>query len=204
MKKFTTSVLVISIAMMGTLSLNASAKGPDNNRRSDGPRIENRNHRPSGKHGDNAFHPGNKGGNPGAHNGNYNRPMAGNPGHNPGYHPGHNPGHNHGIGHRPAPAPRPAVRPAPRPRPVPVHHRHHSHRPAGYRAARIVGDAIITAAAITAANAIVGAIVNALPPYYTELVINGRVFYLADNVLYSPVVINGVPCFEIVNNRYFY
>lgn len=191
MKKFTTSVLVISIAMMGTLSLNASAKGPDNNRRSDGPRIENRNNRPSGRHGDNAFHPGHRGGNPGAHNGNYNRPTA------------RHHGHGHGIGHRPAPPPRPAVRPAPRHRPAPAP-RPRYRRPAGYRAARIVGDAIITAAAITAANAIIGTIVNALPPYYTELVINGRVFYLADNVLYSPVVINGVPCFEIVNNRYFY
>ena len=184
MKKFTTSVLVISIAMMGTLSLNASAKGPDNNRRSDGPRIENRNHRPSGRHGDNAFHPGHKGGN-------YDRPSA------------RHRSHGHGIGHRPAPPPRPAVRPAPRRHPAPAP-RPRYRRPAGYRAARIVGDVIITAAAITAANAIIGSIVSALPPYRTELVINGSVFYLADNILYRPVVINGLPCFEIVNNRYFY
>ena len=180
MKKFIASVLVISIAMMGTLSYNAAAKGP-NDKKGNGPRIENHGNRPSGNHGDNAFRPGNKPGNNHA-----------NVGHG-------NIGHGHAT-----PAPRPAaVRPAPRPEPRPAP-RPRYRRPAGYRAARIVGDAIVTAAAITAANAIIGAIVNALPPYYTEILINGRVFYLADNILYRPVVINGVPCFEIVNNRYIY
>ena len=168
MKKFIASVLVISIAMMGTLSYNAAAKGPDS-RKGNGPRIENHGNRPSGNHGDNAFRPGNS---------------------------GHNPGHN--PGYKPAPRPRPEIAHRPhRPAPRPVYHRPRVHR---VNTARVVGD-IIAAAAI---NAAIGAIVTALPPYHVEVIINGRVYYLADNILYSPVVINGIPCFEVVNNRYYY
>ena len=188
MKKFIASVLVISIAMMGTLSYNAAAKGPDS-RKGNGPRIENHGNRPSGNHGDNAFRPGHSGHNPGHNHGNA-----------PGYKPGHNPGHSHGHnpGYRPAPRPRPEIAHRPhRPAPRPVYHRPRVHR---VNTARIVGD-IIAAAAI---NAAIGAIVTALPPYHVEVIINGRVYYLADNILYSPVVINGIPCFEVVNNRYYY
>ncbi|MBO4570595.1 MAG: hypothetical protein J5699_01555 [Bacteroidales bacterium] len=189
MKKFIASVLVISIAMMGTLSYNAAAKGP-NNHKGNGPRIENHGNRPSGNHhGDNAFRPGND--KPGNNHGNV----------------GHNNGHHANVGHGHAtPAPRPAVRPAPRPEPRPAPRPRHR-RPAGYRVARaidraavMIGDAI----AVAAVNAAIGAIVTALPPYHVEVIINGRVYYLADNILYSPVVINGIPCFEVVDNRYIY
>lgn len=191
MKKFTTSVLVISIAMMGTLSYNAAAKGPDKNRKGDGPRIENRN-RPSGNHSGSAFHPGNKPGKkPGDRPAKVGKPSSG----------------KHAMGHKPAPVHRPAVRPAhrPAPRPVPApRHRHRSH--ASYRVARTIDRTAMIVSDIIAAAALnyaIGTIVSALPPYRTEVIVNGAPFYLVDNILYRPVVISGIPYFEIVNNRYF-
>ena len=222
MKNISASALIIAIAMMGAVSYNAAAdnhgRGPGNGR------IEsnhgNRSNRSNGHHngGANAYHPGDKHGAP-AHNpgmGRGNAP-AGHRNIDRGPAAGHHGaiGHN-GPAHRPdvhCPAPRPAEfhRPAPRPRPVAVHH--HAPRPVIYhdypsryyrRAARRAAAAMATAAAIEATRYAIGAIVSALPPYYTEVIIDGIPYYLSGNILYRPIVINGAPCFEVVDNNYIY
>ena len=100
------------------------------------------------------------------------------------------------VHHAPAPAPRPVVhhRPAPRPRPVVVYRNN----------GRRIRRAVATIAAIEATRAIVGSLVYNLPPYCREVLIDGAVFYVADNILYRPMVVNGAPCFEVVNHEFYY
>ncbi len=209
MKNISASALIIAIAMMGAVSYNAAAdnhgRGPGNGR------IEsNHGNRSNGHHngGANAYHPGDKHGAP-AHNPGMGRGNA-----PAGHHGavGHNPGHNSGPAsiHRPAPAPRHDIH-RPAPRPAVVHH--HAPRPVVYhnyparyyrRAARRAAAAMATIAAIEATRYAIGAIVSALPPYYTEVIIDGIPYYLSGNILYRPIVINGAPCFEVVDNNYIY
>lgn len=86
------------------------------------------------------------------------------------------------------------VCPLTRPRPVVVYRNN----------GRRIRRAIATAAAIEATRYAIGAIVSALPPYYNEVIINGVPYYCSGNILYRPVVINGAPCFEVVDNNYIY
>ena len=104
--------------------------------------------------------------------------------------------HSAAYHHAPAHRPRPVVhhRPAPRPRSVVVY-RNNSRR---------IRRAVATIAAIEATRAIVGSLVYNLPPYCREVLIDGAVFYVADNILYRPMVVNGAPCFEVVNPEFYY
>jgi len=202
MKTRTSTLLAAAIAAMALISVNASAEGPDHGRRG----YDEGRHRNS-VHADNRSH--NNGHNPG-HNtrpSDSYRPMPNDRitpsvGHNPGHNFGHNPSPN--IGRERYSEHRPEYRPEPRPRhharyrrPEPPRNFHRS--PAFYRTARIFTDCLAAAAA----NAIVGAIVSNIPPYCTEVLIDGSVFYLADNILYRPVVISGRPYFEIASPYYY-
>lgn len=179
MKNISRSILLVAVAMMCSVSFNnAAAEGPNHGR---GPGYGNVEHR------------GDKGR---GHHDRYSDPVYS---HAPAAR--HNgPAVHHGgpaIHHAPAPRPRPVVkyRPAPRPRPVAVYHNN---------AGRRIRRAIATAAAIEATRAIVGSLVYNLPPYCREILIDGAIFYVADNILYRPIVVNGAPCFEVVNPEYYY
>lgn len=219
MKTRTSSLLAAVIAMTALISVNASAQGPDGGRRSGshngGARVENHS-ATRGNYNNGPAHNGNHGNGGPAINNNHGGNHRG-PAHNNGNHYGDNRGPAHNNGYRPAPnnhinpsvghGPGPAhhhdhYRPAPRPRdhyrrPIPP--RYFNRSAAYYRRAHIFADCLAAAAA----NALLGAIVANIPPYYTEVIINGAIFYLADNILYRPVAIYGRPYFEIVSPYYY-
>lgn len=207
MKTRTSTLLAVSIAMMAFISVNASAQGPDYGRRGDGgrrghstERVEHRNgnfaKRPS-SHSDNRSYTEHRGHNNGPAVHHNNRPAP----------------DNHitpSVGHHPAPAHRHHEYADHRPdyRPAPRHHEHYRrpvapryyHRSAAYyRRAHIFADCLAAAAA----NALAGAIVANIPPYFSEILINGTLFYLADNILYRPVIISGRPYFEVASPYYY-